>query len=82
MHATTEPGAERREVPIAASPSHARQDQIWPLHRLVTEDEVKQEPLELGKELLLAAPGPLCPHRHAQAIAAWVQKLPKMDLKE
>jgi len=47
MHATTEPGAERLEVPVAARPSCARQNQIWPLHRLMTEDKVKQEPLEL-----------------------------------
>lgn len=65
MHATTEPGAERLEVPVAASPSHARQDQIWPLHGLVTEDEVKQEPLELGKEPPLATLSPLCPHRQS-----------------
>ena len=46
------------------------------------EDEVKQEPLEMRKEPLLAAPGPLCPHRQSQAVAAWDQKLPKLDLEE
>lgn len=75
-------GAERLEVPIAASPSRARQDQIQSLCRLVADDEVKQEPLEIRKELLLAAPGPLCPRRQSQAVAAWDQKLPRMDLEE
>lgn len=38
MCAATEPGAERLKVPGAASFSYARQDQTWPLHRLMVED--------------------------------------------
>lgn len=62
-------------------PSCARQDHIQSLYRLVSEDKVKLEPLEMRKEPLLAAPSPLCPLQ-SQAIAAQERKLPQTDFEK